>query len=145
MLACIHRDREAVVLTHRAVLFTHQIVCLECDQTQLYGEVIQVLERRKLCWMRPMVLVDGALTDTSNSPPGTAYEGIYPITDGPDLLWPLDQFRLALDTDVMPLMVAMQTLKADEIEHHQMGLRRLRDFIEHLWQKQAASSLQGGR
>jgi len=131
--------------THRAVLFTHQIVCLECDQTRLYGEVIQVLERRKLCWMRPMVLVDGALMDTFKDPQGMAHDGIYPITDGPDLLWPLDQFRLAFDTDVVPLMVAIQTLKANQTECHQAGNQRLRDFIDHLWQQQAKAGPQGSR
>jgi len=34
----------------------YQIVCLEHQQSYLYGEVIQVIESKNLCWMRPLLL-----------------------------------------------------------------------------------------
>jgi hypothetical protein len=33
-----------------------QIVCLEHQNNYLYGEVIQIIESRQLCWMRPLML-----------------------------------------------------------------------------------------
>ncbi len=34
-----------------------QIVCLEHLATCLYAEVIQVVESRQVCWVRPLLLV----------------------------------------------------------------------------------------
>ena len=38
-------------------LKVNQIVCLEHQDSTLYGEVIQLIPRRSLCWFRPMCLV----------------------------------------------------------------------------------------
>ena len=123
----------------------HQIVCLECHQTQLYGEVIQVLEDRQMCWVRPIVLVHGDQAHEAHEY-GLATGGadfqqkdIQPISEGPDLLWPLHQFRLPLDTEVLPLLATVQTLKPVDkgpLAAHQ----QLRQFIERLWMQQAGTT-----
>ncbi len=117
----------------------HQIVCLDCDHTHLYGEVIQVIEERQLCWLRPMVIVyngpylaehGGCQTvagETAN------VQNIEPLTDGPDLLWPVSQFRLALDTDVLPLVVSIERAKTAPLDSRQRAQQLLRQFIEQLW------------
>lgn len=38
-------------------LKVNQIASLEHDHKNLYGEVIQIVPRRKLCWFRPLCLV----------------------------------------------------------------------------------------
>ncbi|MEN9566364.1 MAG: hypothetical protein RLZZ69_1560, partial [Cyanobacteriota bacterium] len=42
-----------------------QIVCLEHQNINLYGEVIQLIPHRHLCWFRPLCLVISAETQTS--------------------------------------------------------------------------------
>jgi hypothetical protein len=62
---------------------------------------------------------------------------IHPITDGPDLLWPTEQFCPAVDTDVIPLMAVVQTIKSCEVGGPSTVNQRLRLFMEQLWLRQA--------
>lgn len=48
----------------RVPLKVNQIACLEHDNANLYGEVIQLVPLRQLCWFRPMCLV---ISDLSGS------------------------------------------------------------------------------
>ncbi|NJL46715.1 MAG: hypothetical protein HC929_03450 [Leptolyngbyaceae cyanobacterium SM2_5_2] len=60
----------------RSVLPPRPIVYLACQQTRLYGEVIQVLTERQRCWVRPLWLVtpdqvltlEPALSPTAHQP-----------------------------------------------------------------------------
>ncbi len=83
-----------------------QIVFLECSQTRLYAEVIQILMPRQIGWIRPLALVSEAGTrplGTDWIAGGTAAH--QPAT--PDMLWPLGQLQPALDTDIMPLLTTL--------------------------------------
>lgn len=97
-----------------ASLVPGQIVFLECSQTRLYAEVIQVLTPRQIGWIRPLALVSEAGT----KPLGTDWisgdaAANQPTT--PDMLWPLGQLQPALDTDIMPLLTTLsaKTSEAD--------------------------------
>lgn len=69
----------------------NQIVCLAQDPVALYGEVIQTIEDRDRCWVRPRWLV--------------VQKMVYALDDrAPDLVWPSEDFRHALDTEVLPLV-----------------------------------------
>ena len=57
---------DVVVNETQTVLKANQIACLECNQERLYGEVIQFIPQRQLCWFRPMYLLV-SLTTESNS------------------------------------------------------------------------------
>jgi hypothetical protein len=123
------------------VFAPHQIVCLACDQTLLYGEVIQVLEDRQMCWVRPLVLVDEQQSTDANVSsfgPGSK-QHLQPVIDGPDLLWPLSYFQPALDTDVIPVLTAVRTTKLTEKTSRQTANQRLRQFMEKLWARQSAA------
>ncbi|MGB5637179.1 MAG: hypothetical protein WBM44_02820 [Waterburya sp.] len=48
-------------------LKVHQIACLEHDNNNLYGEVIQLVPHRQLCWFRPMCLVISSSRSSSGS------------------------------------------------------------------------------
>jgi hypothetical protein len=121
------------------VFAAHQIVCLECGQTHLYGEVIQVIETRQLCWVRPIMLVysEPSLVEITSyqiasHEPGNI-KGIEPLTDGPDLLWPVNQFRPAMDVDVLPFLVAVENDKSATVNSRQRKNELLRQFIDKVW------------
>ena len=76
-----------------------QIVCLEHGSSRLYAEVVQVAEPRQVCWVRPLALIIGD--------PAIAVEGspeLHDLRQGSDLLLPITLFRLAIDTEVMPVL-----------------------------------------
>jgi hypothetical protein len=80
-----------------------QILCLEIPQTHLYSETIQTIPDRQLCWARPLALV----TDQ-----GGGFEQTLTCTDlreCSDLLLPIAWFRVALDTEVIPVLMALET------------------------------------
>ncbi|MEB3293270.1 MAG: hypothetical protein VKJ24_08910 [Synechococcales bacterium] len=73
----------------------HQIVCLTHDDRQLYGEVIQVIAERQLCWVRPIALVqlaEGQILQLQD------------LQEGSDIVLPIALFREALDTELLPLL-----------------------------------------
>ncbi len=88
----------------------NQIVCLEHDQSFLYAEVIQVIETRQTCWVRPWLLkiLSSANNQFSNLP---EKETIFDLRESSDLVLPISLFRLALDTEVIPLLSELDTLK----------------------------------
>ena len=82
--------------------FKHlQIVCLEQENTYLYSEVIQVVEKRDLCWVRPIALV---LRYDNNR----EIENIVDVRGTSDLLLGTRLFREALDTEVIPLLLGIE-------------------------------------
>ena len=69
----------------------HQIVSLFCKNRTLYGEVIQVIESRSALWVRPLWLIVSDSFETID------------VREGSDLILPMDLFKPALDTEVLPL------------------------------------------
>lgn len=115
-------------------LVTGQIVFLECRQTRLYAEVIQVLDARLMGWIRPLALV----SETEITPLGTALDTIALDLDRPivpDMLWPLEQLQPALDTDVMPLLATLSAKAADPSPATAAHLEPISigDFVRSLW------------
>jgi len=107
----------------------YQIAYLEVSGDRLYTEVIQIVAARGLAWVRPLMLVESADQHNWLSPEWPVY---YDLRQGPDLLWPLDAFPPALDTDVIPIIAqleAMHPANSKGSEHHQ----QLRYFIDRLW------------
>ncbi|NMF84020.1 hypothetical protein [Nodosilinea sp. P-1105] len=88
-------------------LVPHQIVFLEWQGTRLYAEVIQVIRDRQVCWVRPLVL---AAPQRSPILYASSWFDASDVSDAtrqpvvPDLIWPIHQFRLALDEDVLPFL-----------------------------------------
>lgn len=134
-------------LTHHprptmTILVTGQIVFLECRQTRLYAEVIQVLESRQMGWLRPLALVSAARVDPLGSalPPGDT-DLNRPVT--PDMLWPLSQLQPALDTDIMPLLTSLTGKAGTEdpatqpLDHERLTVN---EFVQQLWAKHRADS-----
>jgi hypothetical protein len=71
--------------------YPNQIVCLACRDAKLYSEVIQVIVDRSSIWARPLLLVIGEMEESLD------------VRDGSDIILPIELFRPALDTEVMPI------------------------------------------
>ncbi|TBR58844.1 hypothetical protein BLD44_003745 [Mastigocladus laminosus UU774] len=99
-----------------------QIVSLEHDDSQLYGEVIQVVISRHLCWVRPLVLLV-----KSSEPPL-----INDLREASDLLWPLDLFRPALDTEIISILSQLLA-KEPKPEIDSPTKQLLHQFIHEVW------------
>ena len=91
-----------------------------------------------MCWVRPIMLVHSMQSWEQGAPVQVenAGDSIHPIPEGPDLLWPLHQFRLPLDTEVIPLLATMQTIKPVD-KSSLTANQRLRQFIDQLWIQQS--------
>lgn len=112
-------------------LKVNQIVCLEHQGNNLYGEVIQLITERQLCWFRPLCLVisvDSTINSVPNYteiPPNERIESqncllseskvnsisintdgykIINLQSGSDLLWPDSLFRPALDIEIIDFL-----------------------------------------
>ncbi|MCC3407591.1 MAG: hypothetical protein JGK17_18735 [Microcoleus sp. PH2017_10_PVI_O_A] len=108
-----------------------QIVSLECGDACLHSEVIQVVEARQICWVRPLMLV--GLVSGKDFPQGWPEEyTLSDLRDGSDLLWPLSLFRAALDTEVISLLTQLQSLDSDR-KDSTIASRQLRDFVDRVW------------
>ena len=115
-----------------------QIVCLELDPTCLYAEVVQIVEARRLCWARPLVLVIGSSEVADSSPPSEPCSNTSPVyhdlRQGADLLLPTVLFRQALDVEAIPVLSSLYSL--DEITNSASqdikARRQLNEFIRQL-------------
>jgi hypothetical protein len=116
-------------------LVSGQIVFLECCQTRLYAEVIQVLTARQMGWLRPLALVSGADIHLLGMAFDTGAAALDRTTP-PDILWPLGELLPALDTDVMPLLtgLAAKGLAADaETAPSDQPRLTVNEFVHQLW------------
>lgn len=117
-----------------ASLRPHQIFYLEQGSSRLYGELIQFVAERNLCWLRPIALyceaedsqVEGSLSEDGQ----TAV--LYDLSQGSDLICPDSLLRLALDAELLPLLAQLHDCKPGLAPAQ--NAHRLRQFIQQLWQ-----------
>lgn len=113
---------------------SHQIVCIEGEKAFLYSEVIQVLVERQFCWARPLLLVKFSHTFTTLVSNLSASNQIIDLREGSDLLLPIDLFRPALDTEIIPLISQLNGLDSS-IKDRQVASKHLNGFIQQVWQE----------
>ena len=106
-----------------------QIVCLEHLATCLYAEVIQVIESRQVCWVRPLLLVQNSPEDPS----------VLDLRSTVDLLWSLASFRPALDTEILPFLTSI-FISAPPTQSMTHARQQLNSFMQKLWQAQKNES-----
>jgi hypothetical protein len=133
-----------------------QIVCLEYQNSNLYGEVIQLIPRRQRCWFRPLCLVISPSAQTSleenyscnswqlmlqqNSVDYSAnhnecHDGtkLIDLQSSPDLLWPDSLFRPAIDMEIINLLPQLE-----DLSHHfgdkVFKQKCLNQFVHLVWQ-----------
>lgn len=107
----------------------NQILCLAHQNTCLYGEVIQLLRDRKLCWFRPVCIV----TTNSDNNQSKDYRQVINVSSGSDLLWPISLFRPALDVEVVEFLAEFNN--AHELSIFKTSTQKhLSEFIQQVWQ-----------
>lgn len=116
---------------------TGQIVALNHYNACLYADVIQVVETRQVCWVRPLLLVKGLSEDhqvyASTLPPVPEPSQISDLRQSPDLIWPIQLFRAALDTEVIPLLAQLESPDPSKLTPN-TAHQQLREFIRQVWQ-----------
>ncbi len=111
-----------------------QIVCLEHGNTCLYAEVIQVLEARQMCWVRPLMLkVFSSESECENNQDASERSRLWDLRDGADLVWPICLFRETIDTEFLPLLSELYLLDSEPKNLH-ISHQKLRDFVREVWQ-----------
>ncbi|AKG23106.1 hypothetical protein [Calothrix sp. 336/3] len=100
-----------------------QIVYLEHLEKKLYTEVIQLVTPRQMCWVRPLFLLDF----TQESP------RVIDLRETPDLLWALNSFQPALDTEVIDSLTKI-LIKETKPELKNFAKQELHQFIQEIWQ-----------
>lgn len=103
-----------------------QIVGLEHETTRLYAEIIEFVESRQVCWVRPLML---AISTPESDLPLTLYD----LRLGADLLWPASLFQPALDTEVIPFLVQLNDPDAQAVNRSD-AQQQLSRFVREVWQ-----------
>ncbi|MBD3882322.1 hypothetical protein IFO70_11175 [Phormidium tenue FACHB-886] len=123
----------------------NQILYLQHQATRLYAEVIQIVPERKMGWVRPLAMVELPNEEDWHSAPLQFDDAmgrllLHDLQQGADLLCPLSLFQMALDTEVVPILMALETFKHQTavaqatLEPSQTAHRQLQEFIHRLWQ-----------
>lgn len=138
-------------------LKVNQVVCLEHQGNNLYGEVIQLIPERQLCWFRPLCLVVSGETASqlklegikrspescqeqqddslilSQSFAEYSTRELIDLQSGSDLLWPESLFRPALDTEIIDFLPQLK-----DISHYSpiktSTQKYLNKFVHLVWQ-----------
>ncbi|MEM8722094.1 MAG: hypothetical protein AAGE84_22830 [Cyanobacteria bacterium P01_G01_bin.39] len=119
---------DVIFNTGKIHLKANQIACLEYRKVRLYGEVIQIIPRRQICWFRPIYLIDSRLNQASLS-----NDFIVDLRAGSDLLWPEILFRPALDTEVLDFLAQLNEI--DHTAHRRLSSQKyLNNFLYEVWQ-----------
>jgi hypothetical protein len=118
-----------------------QIVGLNHHNSCLYAEVIQVVEVRDVCWVRPLMLIEGLSEHPEDNISSFGFTPesfiLSDLRQSPDLIWPTRLFKAALDTEVITFLAQ---LEAPEV--NSPGVKRvnavyahqqLQDFIAQVW------------
>ena len=115
-------------------LFTpQQIVYLTDHCHRLYCEVIQVVESRQLCWVRPLCLVD--MTEEKE-----IYSHLFApkllidVRSTSDLLYPINLFKPALDTEVLPLLSHLSSPDYP-VNNNPLAREKLHKFVTKVFQE----------
>jgi len=113
-----------------------QIIYLQHKTMRLYAETIQIIKSRQLCWARPLALIQ-LLDEVGINPDQPLI--LYDLRQGSDLLLPISLFRVALDTDAIPVITQLNVPKDDlsgeqSADNSQISLPLLQNFIRQIWQ-----------
>ncbi len=108
----------------------YQVVCLEYQASRLYGEVVQVVEHRQVCWVRPLMLTVATIAREGEI---DAEPCFYDLRNGADLLLPAALFRAALDVEVIPLFSRLHSSERINYSPDLNGHQQLNYLIRRVW------------
>jgi hypothetical protein len=79
-----------------------EIVCIDSGELRLFAEVIQLIPERNRCWAKPLILANYVEYQL---------ELLHDLRECSQLILPIDLFRSALDTEVIPVMMDLFELE----------------------------------
>lgn len=116
-----------------------QIVYLENLDQRLYAEAIQLAGSVRL-WCRPLMLVchlpygsrqQQRMIAEAATDPETCNLDLYDLKTAPDLVWPIDSFKLAFDTDFFALLFHLRI--ADNGGPEDIAKQQFQHFLHTCW------------
>jgi hypothetical protein len=106
----------------------NQIICIEHQDTCVYGEVIEIIKQRQLCWFRPFLL-----TKNNSSDRDIGESEVIDLHSGSDLLLPICLFRASLDTELISLLSKFEGLN-NFTKNSSISRGYLNQFVRQVWQ-----------
>jgi hypothetical protein len=104
---------------------TERIVCLDCQDLHLFSEVIETSATNACYWVRPLAIA-------RSSPESFKLEFLYDLQDTAQLILPIELFRDALDTEILPLI--SEIFHGDREPDRSTNARKaLHEFIANLY------------
>jgi hypothetical protein len=102
-----------------------RILCIDRGELRLFTEVIDTLTERGCYWVRPLAIARAVVDNYE-------LELLFDLREAPQLILPIDLFRPAFDTEVLPLISQLFALNSDpELEIR--ARRSLHEFINSLY------------
>jgi hypothetical protein len=92
----------------------------ESNASRLYADMVQVVEPKQVCWVRPIAIAEEVVFESADARGGgfgstTEYTQYYDLRQASDLLMPAALFRPALDTEAIPLMMAFYQYDHEQV------------------------------
>ena len=84
----------------------YPIVYIDCGEVRLYGELVQHMEARRTCWLRPLSLRQAA-------PAAVDACQFLDVSNGPDIICADHIIQPVLDTDWLAVLAHLSTTKTD--------------------------------
>jgi hypothetical protein len=127
-------ENDLILFNSETEFQPRQIVCLQHQNQCLYGELIQFIAKRQLYWVRPLLLAI-APQDFEHLFNWSEVEECFDARDGSDLILPTSLFRLALDTEVIPLLTQLHLADTNANNGNSQEIQpRLHALIRQVWQ-----------
>jgi len=101
---------------------TYQVVALQCQQLRLYGELIQTMEERHSCWLRPLALRQFEVNSEN--------EAVFDLQNGLDVICPNHLIYPVMDVEWLQLLAMLENPK--EACNYSQANQHLRQFLQAL-------------
>lgn len=108
----------------------YPVVYIQGGAARLYGELVQHIEERHNCWLRPLSLL--------SSQPIDGQPEFLDLRDGPDIICSDELIRPVMDMDWLVILDQLTASKTG-CDYPQAN-QYLRQFLEQLSSQRAASS-----
>jgi hypothetical protein len=140
------KDKPPIFQPSQIVYLEHVFLNIEprATRARLYAEVVQFVESRRQCWVRPLALVIQVEDSFIDWMDFEALEAasrdhrltLHDLREGSDLMCPAILFQQALDTDVIPLLSWLYSLDTNLNAKAQAkpSSQKLHQFIRQIWQ-----------
>jgi hypothetical protein len=107
-----------------------QIVCIEHAELCLFAEVIQLVPERERCWAKCLAL--GSWQEDS-------WQLLYDLRESSQLILPISVFRVAMDTEVLPLLTELWQSEALGFAEERESRQALHHFVSAIGSTLAAA------